>query len=470
MTTTAATTTPGTPASAGAGARVERRRGRTPLPLSVVLLLPAVLLLPLLIPHGPYNTAPVDALIVLYLVFALIAWSAPKRVMSFPLAAVTAFILGVSLIGVGMSQFPGPGRTAVIIDLYLYVFFVAVVNDLRHDRRAIGIVLSTWAFSALAWAVLANGITFHFLPGGLARLILANSRALNRASATTDNPNLAASYFLISLFVLAAAPRPRSRPLRWAAALWLILAIYGTGSVAGLVGLVTGGAVMGGSFLVRRAGSTVRQAQVVIGLLLVVLAVAVFGVFRLVASKSLLNEVATISAQQKQGGIFQNSLGRSNRSLHGRLTLWTQGLEKSAGGVRQELLGVGAGEAKYTVDYKSLHNDILAYLVERGIIGLFGLMLLYWFVFRQSVRLLGPRGPSRLHPLGAAVFANFAFSMTHQTLHFRHVWLLFALIWAVTGRVRLEPEPEAEGAAEARPAGPEGPPRQPRPQPELEPA
>ncbi len=437
---------------------LSRGRAHAPLPFSVILLLPAVVLLPLLIPHGPYNTAPVDALIALYLVFALIAWAVPKRVMSFPLAAVTAFILAVSLIGIGMSQFPGPGRTTVIIDVYLYVFFVAAVNDLRHDRRAVGIVLSTWAFSALVWALLANGITFHFLPDGLARLILSNSRALNRASATTDNPNLAASYFLISLFVLAAAPRPRSRPLRWLAAIWLILAIYGTGSVAGLVGLVTGGGVMMGSFLVRRAGTTVRQAQVVIGLMLVVLAVATLAVTQLVVTRSLLNEVASVSAQQKQGGIFQNSLGRSNRSLHGRLTLWTQGLEKSSGGARQELLGVGAGEAKYTVDYKSLHNDILAYLVERGIIGLFGLLLLYWFAFRQSVRLLGPRGPTRLHPLGAAVFANFAFSMTHQTLHFRHVWLLFALVWAVTGRVRVEAEAEDQPLEEA--------PRQPQPQPQ----
>ena len=453
--TEAAPTVPTATARASAG----RRGAHAPLPFSVILLLPAVMLLPLLIPHGAYNTAPVDGFIVLYLVFALIAWAAPKRVLSFPLAAVTAFILGVSLIGVGTSQFPGPGRTTVIIDLYLYVFFVAVVNDLRHDRRAVGIVLSTWAFSALAWAVLANGITFHFLPEGLARLILSNSRALNRASATTDNPNLAASYFLISLFVLAAAPRPKSRLLRLLAALWLILAIYGTGSVAGLVGLVTGGAVMVGSFLVRRAGSTVRQAQVVIGLLLVIVAAAVLGVVNLVATRSVLNEVATISAQQKQGGIFQNSLGRSNRSLHGRLTLWAQGLDKSAGGARRELLGVGAGEAKYTVDYKSLHNDILAYLVERGIIGLFGLLLLIWFVFRQSVRLLGPRGPTRLHPLGAAVFANFAFSMTHQTLHFRHVWLLFALVWAVTGRVRVEQE------AEAPPLELEEAPRQPQPQP-----
>jgi O-antigen ligase len=407
------------------------RRGRRPLPLSVILLLPAVAFLPLLVPHGPSNTAPVDLLIVLYLFAATIAWAAPRRPMSFPLLAVTAFILVISLIGVGMSQFAGVGRTAVLIDVYLYVFFVAVVNDLRHDRRALGVVLATWTFTALVWAALANGITFHFLPDSLARLILSNSRALNRASATADNPNLAASYFLVSLFVLAASPRPRTRWLRWLAGGWLILAIYSTGSVAGLVGLFTGMGAMLGSFLVRRAGSTARQTQVVVALMIIAVAIVSGLVVRTVVTRSVLGDVATISAAQQQGGVFQNSLGRSNRSLNGRLTLWAQGLQETAGR-GNELFGVGAGEAKYTVDYKSLHNDILAYLVERGIIALFGLAVLYWLVFRQATRVLGPRGPTGLHPLGAAVFANFAFGMTHQTLHFRHVWLLLALIWAAT--------------------------------------
>jgi O-antigen ligase len=415
------------------------RGGRKPLPLSVIMLLPAVAFMPLLIPHGPNNTAPVDVLIVLYLFCATIGWFFTRRTMSVPLAGVTAFILVVSLIGVGTSQFAGVGRTAVLIDVYLYVFFVAAVNDLRPDRRALGIVLATWAFTALVWAALANGITFHFLPESLARLLLANSRALNRASATADNPNLAASYFLVSLFVLAASPWPRRRWLRWLAGGWLILAIYSTGSVAGLVGLFAGAGAMLASILVRRAGSTARQAQVVIALMIVALAFIVGGIARTVATRSVLGDVATISASQQQGGVFQNSLGRSNRSLNGRLTLWTQGLNKSSGR-GNELFGVGAGEAKYTVDYKSLHNDILAYLVERGIIALFGLAVLYWLVFRQAARLLGPRGPDGLHALGAAVFANFAFSMTHQTLHFRHVWLLLALIWAATSlRAREEP-------------------------------
>ncbi len=407
------------------------RHERRPLPVSVIVLLPAVVFLPLLIPHGPSNTAPVDVLILLYLAVAMVGWLFPRRAMSFPLSAVTAFILAVSLIGVGTSQFAGVGRTAVLIDVYLYAFFVAAVNDLRADRRALGVVLTTWVLTALVWAVLANGIAFHFLPDSLARLILSNSRALNRASATADNPNLAASYFLVSLFVLAASPRPRTRWLRWLAAGWLILAIYSTGSVAGLVGLFAGGGTLLGSFLVRRAGSTVRQAQVVIALMIVALAFAGVGVVRMAVRGSVLGDVATISASQQQGGVFQNSLGRSNRSLHGRLTLWTQGLDKTSGR-GNELFGVGAGEAKYTVDYKSLHNDVLAYLVERGLIGLFGLAMLYWLVFRQAARLLGPRGPAGLHALAAGVFANFAFSMTHQTLHFRHVWLLFALVWAAT--------------------------------------
>jgi O-antigen ligase len=430
---------PGIPpprASSGPGGGRHRRR---PLPFSVIVLLPAVVFLPLLIPHGPSNTAPVDVLIVIYLFFATLGWFFLRRPMSFPLSAVTTFILAVSLIGVGMSQFPGVGRTAVLIDVYLYVFFLAAVNDLRSDRRALGIVLATWTLTALIWAALANGITFHFLPDSLARLLLANSRALNRASATADNPNLAASYFLVSLFVLAASPRPRRRWLRWLAGAWLILAIYSTGSVAGLAGLFAGSAAMLGSSLVRRAGSTARQAQVVIALMILAVAFIAGGIVRTVATRSVLGEVASISASQQQGGTFQNSLGRSNRSLNGRLTLWTQGLNKSSGR-GSELFGVGAGEAKYTVDYKSLHNDILAYLVERGVIALFGLAMLYWLVFRQAVRLLGPRGLDGLHALGAAVFANFAFSMTHQTLHFRHVWLLFALIWAATG-LRAEEAP-----------------------------
>ncbi len=426
---------PGASPGSGGG-----RHGRRPLPVSVILLLPAVVFLPLLVPHGPSNTAPVDVLIILYLFAATIGWAAPRRAMSFPLLGVTAFVLVVSLIGVGMSQFAGVGRTAVLIDVYLYVFFVAAVNDLRHDRRALGVVLATWTVTALAWAALANGITFHFLPDSLARLILSNSRALNRASATADNPNLAASYFLVSLFVLAASPRPRKRWLRWLAGAWLILAIYSTGSVAGLVGLFVGVGAVLGSFLVRRAGSTARQTQVVVALMIIALAFAGGAIVRTVVTRSVLGDVATISAEQKQGGVFQNSLGRSNRSLNGRLTLWTQGLQKSSGR-GNELFGVGAGEAKYTVDYKSLHNDILAYLVERGIIALFGLAMLYWLVFRQATRVLGPRGPDGLHALGAAVFANFAFSMTHQTLHFRHVWLLFALIWAATSLRSAEEEP-----------------------------
>lgn len=416
---------------AGPGPRRARWR-REPLPLSVIMLLPVVMFLPLLIPHGPSNTSPVDVLIVLYLFTATIGWFTARRPMTFPLLAVTAFILVVSLVGIGTSQFAGVGRTAVLIDVYLYVFFLAAVNDLRPSQRALRIVLGTWVLTAVAWAVLANGITFHFLPEGLARLILSNSRALNRASAAASNPNLAASYFLVSLFVLAASPWPRSRWLRWLAGAWLLLAIYATGSVAGMVGLFAGLAAMLGSFLVRRAGSTARQTQVVIALAIVALALVAGGVLRTVATRSVLSDVASISADQKQGGVFQNSLGRSNRSLNGRLTLWAQGLTKSSGR-GYDLFGVGAGAAKYTVDYKSLHNDFLAYLVERGIFAFFGLAVLWWLVFRQALRLLGPRGPTQFHALGAAVFATFAFSMTHQTLHFRHVWLLFALVWAVSG-------------------------------------
>jgi O-antigen ligase len=418
---------PAIPPEAHAAGRSLRRVSQ--LPLNIALLLAAVTFLPLLVPHGPRNSAPADIFIALYLFVALLGWTRPGRPLVFPLTAVVAFICVISLAGAGLSQLPRVGLATVVIDVYLFVFFLAVVNDLRGDRQALAMVLSAWSIASLGWALLANGVMFNFLPTGLATLILDNSQALKRASATADNPNLAASYFVVSFFVLLASSRPRTRWIRALGGLWLVLAVYSTGSVAGLLALASGGVLLLAVWFLRHAGSTLRQVQVVMAVLVLALAVGVAGVSRVMFTRAILEDVATVSQSQQQGGIFQQSLGRSNRSLRGRLTLWTQGLQSSSDR-GQALLGVGAGEAKYTVDYKSLHNDLLSYLVERGLLGLTGLLLLYCVVGRLSIRLLVQRGPgARFEPLAAGVIGNLVFSMTHQTLHFRHVWLLFALVW-----------------------------------------
>jgi hypothetical protein len=63
------------------------------------------------------------------------------------------------------------------------------------------------------------------------------------------------------------------------------------------------------------------------------------------------------------------------------------------------------------------HNEFLAYLTERSLIGLIGLILLYLAIWR-----LGPRGG-----VTRALVIGFALqSLVRETLHYRHLWLLLA--------------------------------------------
>jgi len=63
-------------------------------------------------------------------------------------------------------------------------------------------------------------------------------------------------------------------------------------------------------------------------------------------------------------------------------------------------------------------------------------------------RLLVAEGRTQdvMRGLGPAVVANLVFSLSHETLHFRHVWILFAMVWAAYTVVS-----ERQRAAEAEP-------------------
>ena len=95
---------------------------------------------------------------------------------------------------------------------------------------------------------------------------------------------------------------------------------------------------------------------------------------------------------------------------------------------------------------KEAHSDYTATLVERGVIGALGLLLLGLSAVRRGTGILvGPlrsdyasviRAPQML--LGALV-AVFAASSFYEVLHFRHVWALLGLLagvelWGREGR------------------------------------
>jgi O-antigen ligase len=395
--------------------------------MSLTVLAAMVALLPLLRPAGPGNTGPVDLLIMLYLFVAVLGFAHRRRSLQFPASAAILLIMFGSVLALIASLDIATGLVTLVVDIYLFLLFFAIVNEL-DSRRALGIVMTVWVVAALGWAVILIGSSQGWLPLGLQELLGGTDSSYERAAATTGNPNMAASYMLTSCFVALAAPWPRRRSPRFAVFAILLFAMYVTGSNGALAAVLVGAAALGlGRYL--RGGRTREQvmalvgAAVVTGVLVIGVAVSLVGI----PSVGLSNVDAFARAEQ-QGALAYN-VGRLDRGVDDRLAIWSAGW-RSAG--PRLAIGVGPGTFNLSGVSFSLHNDLLAYIVERGVLGVVGFLLLQAILLGWSGRLLVAEGRGRdtYRGLGAAVVANLVFSMSHEMMHFRHVWVLYAMLAA----------------------------------------
>lgn len=141
---------------------------------------------------------------------------------------------------------------------------------------------------------------------------------------------------------------------------------------------------------------------------------------------------------------------RFDRSQSGRLQIWGQALEAwvdsplgvGPDGVRQRKV------ASLNGFFLEIHSDPLGYLVERGIIGLIGFVGLWVTLFRIARK----RGVARVLIIGLLVSGLF-----RETMHYRHLWLLLALAFAID-HLRNRADADAEAAADDRPDGGDGAP------------
>ena len=149
-------------------------------------------------------------------------------------------------------------------------------------------------------------------------------------------------------------------------------------------------------------------------------------------------------------------LGRFDKSSGGRLDLWGRGIDVL---LEQNAFLWGVGPENFRLVDSSgndnqLHNDTLAFLVERGLLGLIGLGLFAGITFTKAIQLLqiSANDPRRT-PFGVVVFlaalsATIVESLTHQIFHTRELWLLLALQEAVFYKMVSSP------GADVHPASP----------------
>jgi O-antigen ligase len=125
--------------------------------------------------------------------------------------------------------------------------------------------------------------------------------------------------------------------------------------------------------------------------------------------------------------------GRAERSSEGRFDLWQQGIDAY---LEHDVFLWGIGPENFRMvgeKGKQLHNDFLAFSVERGLIGTLGLVLFVTLaVGRAAYMVLIQTKHSDQPRLIAVVFlgaivAAIVESLTHQIFHFRELWVVLAL-------------------------------------------
>jgi len=425
------------------------------------LLSATIALLPLLVPRGPAQSAPVDAVALLFILFCLGGLLGRGRPLHLPAKGALALIMAASVVATAASLSLSDSLLSLLIEAYLMLLFLCVANDLADDRSALHTVLTVWTVAALIWAAVYVGFYYHLLPEGLQQLLVENSKGGGyRVSGTSKNPNLAASYMMTSFFVLLASPWPRRRPARLGAAGFLLLAVYVTGSNGALFGLIAGMAVLAVAACLR-GSRTPRQHFRVVGAAMVIgVAMLATGLLLVGIPQVGLSDVQAVAARER-GGLLQGNLGRLDRSVSSRLTIWSNAWNGTGSRV---LIGVGPDAApkipfRARTVGRGLHNDYLAFLIERGLLGLLGLLAFCAIMLHWSGRLLaaGPQedadGRWSAAGLAGAAVANLVLATNHESFHFRHVWVLFGLVWAAN-RLLLKQAAAVQDAASAPTAAP----------------
>jgi O-antigen ligase len=305
-----------------------------------------------------------------------------------------------------------PPRAAVFfaITLYLGIFslwLTTYVDSTKRTRLLLRGYLAAAVLSA-ALSVLAVSVP---VPGG--DLLLSEGRA----QGLFKDPNVFGPFLVPAALILIEemlSPRLLRARLSTKAILFLFLTmgIMFSYSRGAWLNFALGVLVMFAVFSMRRGGA--RRAL----LLLTVV---------LVAATSLAAAVAVIGSVD-----FLQERARLQSYDANRFGAQVAGLEAA----ERHPFGIGPGQFEQTLE-TSAHSTYVRALAEQGLLGLVSVLALMVFTLGWAARnaVIGRDsyglGSAALLAAWCGVLAN---SLVIDTLHWRHLWLIAALIWAGTMR------------------------------------
>lgn len=344
-------------------------------------------------------------------------------------AVALVFVLWHTLSAVWSIDAP---RTLETSWTYIQLFALTyLIWDLYPTRRAV--------FQAFQVYVLGAYVSFASL---LLNYQAGITEASRRYSATGFNSNKLAMILAFGLplaWALVVSPpgkRAMSRLLRIANVLYLPAGTFGillTASRAGFFGALP----FLGLILV-----TLRRFRLRSAALAIVLAGAAGAFLWAAVPETSVERLANTGTEMRQG------------DWNDRLAIWRESW-RSVG--RQPLLGTGGGTHRLAAleTQKGAHNAALALMVEVGLIGLLFYLAVLGLAAEQIRRLSRWDQWFWLTLLGIWFLNN----LTHSFEDTKSTWLLLGLAVAAANctpgreesRVRLVPQPKAEGATAAAP-------------------
>jgi MFS family permease len=417
-------------------AALEGRRTLAGERLALVTTAVGVAMLPLAVPSGPANIAPIDGFIAVAFGACLLWAGSVGWRWQFPyVIPMGVFMLGGAL-GALVGPVPEAGIIALAQDTVLIIWCWAVVN-ISHSPGNLRILLATWAYSGIAWAALA----FVGLATGTSVLTGQIERQGTRVQLTLADPSYAANYFFISMMIIWATRRPSHRGVRFAAYALLVAALATTGSNSGIVGLIVGTTIAAALGIYRRFGIVTA---------ITVVAFIVLGGY-LVASTVSLERIQE-RAHESRYAVVREGIGRSPESAGEREMLLQESIQLYESG---SPLGEGPVSTKPRIEsemgplVKEAHDDYFAALIERGALGFVGILLLVSSILLRGLSVTKAKLADgfaatviRPNALVGAVAGTLVAGTVYELLHVRHIWALFAFVAALYlwGRAGTKPD------------------------------
>ncbi len=246
-----------------------------------------------------------------------------------------------------------------------------------------------------------------------------------RATGTYSNPNMTASFLVVGLFYLPLGRKPRELVAGLLGRAVILAGLVATGSFAGIAAMAVGGVWMVLGTLLSGEHPLARRAA----------PLCAFGILAAMIVISLMPAamlpLAPLANAIYPGRDFASSVDDRVTNTGSTLILWHESPFWGQGAglleERQELAGLrGFGG----------HCEYATTLAERGVIGFAGLLLLLGSAIAR-----GLRGHASEHPIirrlsvrhVAALLALCAYATSHDFIHHRQLWVVFALLWALPG-------------------------------------